>query len=115
MRLGEEEGSAAARSFGDNDANRGNRQALNQTITQLATACAEKAKTLQDGLAAFKSSQLWFMGLVALFGLWQRYRVGPCPSSPVRLSVRSAASPARLPAMTNGDIASPVGGAERGR
>lgn len=50
VRLSQEVGVAEARAFGDNDANRSNRKALNETMTRHVKENNENVKQLQDGL-----------------------------------------------------------------
>jgi methyl-accepting chemotaxis protein len=65
VRLGREFGSAAAREFGDNDANRRNRQALNVEITSLADADNKLILELENELNSFYQARIAVMiGLV---------------------------------------------------
>ncbi|KIL99144.1 hypothetical protein CCC_03362 [Paramagnetospirillum magnetotacticum MS-1] len=69
VRLGREVGTTEARAFGDNDANRANRQALNKHIEVLAAANAAKVTELVQGLDEFYESRLQAMIWLAVLGL----------------------------------------------
>ena len=69
VRLGREVGTAQARVFGDNDANRANRQALNAEIEALAAANGAHVAAVSRDLAGFYSSRLQIMIWTALIGL----------------------------------------------
>jgi methyl-accepting chemotaxis protein len=68
-RLGREVSTAEARVFGDNDANRANRQGLNKQIEMLAGANAAKVTELVKGLDEFYESRLQAMIWLAVIGL----------------------------------------------
>ncbi|EME71486.1 methyl-accepting chemotaxis protein [Paramagnetospirillum caucaseum] len=69
VRLGREVGTVEARLFGDNDANRANRQALNKQIETLAAANAAKVTQVVKGLDEFYESRLQAMIWLAVLGL----------------------------------------------
>ncbi|BAE49531.1 methyl-accepting chemotaxis protein [Paramagnetospirillum magneticum] len=69
VRLGREVSTAEARTFGDNDANRANRQALNKQIEALAAANSAKVSDLVQGLDEFYESRLQAMIWLAVLGL----------------------------------------------
>lgn len=66
VRLGRSEGAAAARAYGDNDANRSNRQALNAALEDLSAENAANAKQLHHDLT--ESGAFWFTLLVSVAG-----------------------------------------------
>lgn len=67
LRLSREEGPAAARVFGDNDANRNNRKQLNETITTRIAQNAENAKKLSEKLDRTYHYALY--GIMAMLGV----------------------------------------------
>ncbi len=69
VRLGRETGTAEARAFGDNDANRANRQALNVEIEALAAANTVHVSAVTQGLEGFYSDRLQAMIWTAVIGL----------------------------------------------
>ena len=69
VRLGRESGSAEARVFGDNDANRANRQALNKEIEALAAANTAHVSAVTAGLTEYYSQRLRIMIWTAIIGL----------------------------------------------
>jgi methyl-accepting chemotaxis protein len=69
VRLGREVGTAEARVFGDNDANRANRQALNRQIEDQAAANTAKVSAVVKGLDDFYESRLRAMIWLAVVGL----------------------------------------------
>jgi methyl-accepting chemotaxis protein len=66
VRLGEEVGNPTARDYGDNDANRANRSALNREIQALAAANAREISRLSDEADQFYRVELALMAGVAL-------------------------------------------------
>ncbi|CUW41690.1 Methyl-accepting chemotaxis protein [Magnetospirillum sp. XM-1] len=69
VRLGREVGAPQARVFGDNDANRANRQELNKQIEILASANAARVVEVVKGLDDFYESRLQAMVWLAVLGL----------------------------------------------
>ncbi len=75
VRLGVESGSSAAREFGDNDANRANRQSLNKEIQTLAESTNAEITQLKNALDGYYSTKmielvaLTAIGVLASFGL----------------------------------------------
>ncbi|WP_162306010.1 methyl-accepting chemotaxis protein [Oleisolibacter albus] len=99
VRLGIEEGGPAARVFGDNDANRASRKALNAAIEKLA---ANNARDVAEGAqavhAAYKGG-LWTIALIVLGGV----AGGVALSSLV--SAREIAGPVRRITLCTGEMA----------
>jgi methyl-accepting chemotaxis protein len=58
VRLGREVGMEAARSYGDNDLNRGNRQALGRSVAALARSNGQTVSEIQAQLEALASARL---------------------------------------------------------
>jgi len=69
VRLGYEAGPPAAREYGDNDANRSNRQALNVEIQKLAELNNALIAELDAGLAVYYRARLVMMIAVAVIGI----------------------------------------------
>ncbi|MFD1626577.1 methyl-accepting chemotaxis protein [Azospirillum griseum] len=69
VELGRSQGSPAARAFGDNDANRSNRQALNRAIEALAKRNNERIDWVVADLAQFEHSMRWLFGGLAIGGI----------------------------------------------
>ncbi len=66
VELGRAEGSPSARLFGDNDANRSNRQALNRAIEALAARNGQRIAVVAEDLDRFYQEMRWaFSGLAA--------------------------------------------------
>ncbi|WP_431862442.1 methyl-accepting chemotaxis protein [Azospirillum sp.] len=65
VELGRRDGAAAARAFGDNDANRATRQALNREVETLTALTAERIAAVVDDLAAFHAQARWVFGGMA--------------------------------------------------
>ncbi len=68
VRLGLEEGAAAARTFGDNDANRSSRQALNKAVKALADANAAAVATESAHVAGAYSTAMGIVLGIAVLG-----------------------------------------------
>lgn len=69
VRLGREGGSTAAREYGDNDANRNNRKALNEKIKAFADINNKDIEAKTEKLAAVYKNRLRDIGLVTVFGI----------------------------------------------
>ena len=69
VRIGREEGGAAGRVYGDNDANRTNRQALNKEIEALAAANTAQVSAVTSQLDTFYNDRLQAMIWTAVLGL----------------------------------------------
>jgi len=69
VRLGREAGISEARDFGDNDANRANRQGLNREIETLAAANLTRVSVVTAGLESFYTSRVQAMLWTAIIGL----------------------------------------------
>jgi methyl-accepting chemotaxis protein len=69
VRLGHTVGNPTAREYGDNDANRANRQALNKEILALASANAKEIDTLAAEIERLYAAQTTAMLIVTALGL----------------------------------------------
>ncbi|ACI97823.1 methyl-accepting chemotaxis protein [Rhodospirillum centenum] len=69
IRLGREVSPAAAREFGDNDANRKSRQDLNKAVTKLAEADQQAVQQSADRVHAALTFGLTAIGIIALAGI----------------------------------------------
>ncbi|OYQ33354.1 hypothetical protein CHU95_13060 [Niveispirillum lacus] len=69
VRLGLTEGAAAARAFGDNDANRANRQAFNKAMVALSEQQVARVTTVIAELDAFGDEERLVMLTVAIVGI----------------------------------------------
>ncbi len=113
VRLGVEVGAPAAREYGDNDANRSNRQALGQQVAALADINNGEIDGLEAEVAAF-SGRLKLI-ILAAAGLG----IGCGGALAMRVVNRSVARPvaslaAATKALAGGALAHPVPGIERG-
>ncbi len=69
VRIGRTEGGPAGRVFGDNDANRNNRKALNKSIVEFADINNKQIADATTSLAAFYIRQVELSAIVALLGI----------------------------------------------
>jgi len=69
VRLGVQETPAKARVYGDNEANRSNRQALNKAVQLLAKDNAEKISVLQAEVENFFNRHILRIGMIGVGGL----------------------------------------------
>ncbi|MBI3443797.1 MAG: HAMP domain-containing protein [Magnetospirillum sp.] len=107
VRLGREVGTAEARTYGDNDANRTNRQALNKQIEMLAGANAAKVTELVAGLDSFYEARLQAMIWLAVLGLaagigWAAWTAFKRVSQPINNMT------ATMKALAGGDLAADI-------
>ena len=112
-RFGREVDPAQARVFGDNDANRTNRQALNRATQAVAEQDAKEVVALSAALAESATTKLWTMTIIAAIGIV----VGLGLS--VLVASRAIARPVRrltvnMQTLTKGDTAVAIEGRERG-
>jgi len=104
VRLGREVGTPEARTFGDNDDNRANRQALNREIETLAAANAARVNQVVAGLDTFYRSRLQAMVWLAVLGLaagigWAAWTALMRVSRPINAMTRT------MEALAGGDLA----------
>jgi len=69
VRLGVEDGGPASRVYGDNEANRTNRQNLNKEIVAIATANFKEIDTLSEKLDRYYDSKIREVALTAVIGI----------------------------------------------
>ena len=112
VKIGREQGGPAGRVFGDNEANRNNRKALNKSIVEFADInnkeISDATATLQD----FYKQQLALIGIVALVGLVTGIAIS------VIIARRGIAGPiagtsATLNALRNKEFSAKVEGTDR--
>jgi methyl-accepting chemotaxis protein len=112
-RLGREVDPAQARVFGDNDANRSNRQALNRATQAVAEQDAKEVVALSAALAESAATKLWTMILLAAIGVAAGLGLS------VLVASRAVAGPVRrltanMQTLAKGDTAVEIVGRERG-
>jgi len=69
VRIGREQGNPTAREFGDNDANRTVRQALNRAIEALAGENARAVTAIEADLASYGASIVWIIVAVSALSI----------------------------------------------
>ncbi|AUN30288.1 methyl-accepting chemotaxis protein [Niveispirillum cyanobacteriorum] len=69
IRLGQTEGAASARTYGDNDANRANRQAFNKSMVALSEQQVSRVKTVIGELDSFADRERMTMLTIAAIGI----------------------------------------------
>ena len=69
VRIGREQGNPTAREFGDNDANRTVRQALNRAIEALAGENARAVTVIEADLASYGASIVWIIVAVSALSI----------------------------------------------
>lgn len=69
IRLGQTEGAASARAYGDNDANRANRQAFNKAMVTLSEQQVARVTTVIGELDAFADQKRLTMLTIAVIGI----------------------------------------------
>lgn len=69
IRLGQAEGATSARTYGDNDANRANRQAFNKAMVTLSEQQVGRVKTVIGELDSFATQKRMTMMAVAVIGI----------------------------------------------
>ncbi len=113
VRLGVEEGAAKARPFGDNDANRTNRQNLNKEIDALALTNNAEIKTLKQAIDDHYATKM--VELIALAVIGIICAVGLSIATVIGSIARPVTALTRImKALAAGDGAVTVPGTERG-
>jgi methyl-accepting chemotaxis protein len=113
VELGRTEGAAAARVWGDNEANRTNRQALNKNLQGIAAQDAELISTESAELRVFYGTMLMTLVLLTVLG------VGIAAAFAILMVRMTVTRPladitSTMKRLAEGDAGTPVTGLERG-